>query len=180
MANASQLALLLRSVSEFNVWREDNPEEVVDLNGADLKRADLRGANLEGANLRGAFLKGANLRGAILPESWVRKCSDDILSILRSPALNGEVVFLRTALVEGRINGDFYEGECVCLIGTLAQAGEEGVNSFCKRIERQRDSHSPAERFFFAISEGDTVDSNPCVEIALALCDEVLAEKTNA
>ena len=41
-------------VEEFNRYREENPSERVDLNGADLTRANLNEADLRGANLSGS------------------------------------------------------------------------------------------------------------------------------
>jgi hypothetical protein len=81
MADPDQLALLRRSVKEWNMWRQANPDDNVylmgaplfkvnltgaNLTGADLRVADLTGANLRGANLTGADLRGANLTGANL------------------------------------------------------------------------------------------------------------------
>lgn len=59
--NPKHLALLQKSIDEFNQWRSQNWEVKVDLSGSDL-----RGANLFKANLTEANLKEANLRGAVL------------------------------------------------------------------------------------------------------------------
>ena len=66
MANARQLSLLKAGVEGWNTWRGLNPEEQVDLAGADLRGADLGEADLRGANLQGAHLIRADLRGADL------------------------------------------------------------------------------------------------------------------
>jgi uncharacterized protein YjbI with pentapeptide repeats len=66
MANARQLSLLKAGVKGWNTWRGMNPEEQVDLTGADLRGADLGEADLRGANLQGAQLIRADLRGADL------------------------------------------------------------------------------------------------------------------
>jgi uncharacterized protein YjbI with pentapeptide repeats len=75
MADPWQLALLRRSVKEWNAWREAHPHIKVNLSGADLSRANLSGAylhrhlgeaDLSGADLSGADLNGANLSGADL------------------------------------------------------------------------------------------------------------------
>ena len=72
MANQGQVARLRNSVAEWNTWRKENPEVVIDLSLADLRGADLRDADLIGANLIGANLIGAKLRGADLTEADLR------------------------------------------------------------------------------------------------------------
>jgi hypothetical protein len=82
MANEEQLTRLLeQGVDEWNWWRDENRDVIVDLGTLDLSRtnlnlvnlnranligADLSGATLIGASLIGADLSGANLNGAIL------------------------------------------------------------------------------------------------------------------
>ncbi|MBP0017956.1 MAG: pentapeptide repeat-containing protein [Cyanobacteria bacterium SBLK] len=66
MAKREQLARLLRSVEEWNQWREENPSVRVDLSRADLSRADLSGVNLSSTNLWNANLRNANLSNAYL------------------------------------------------------------------------------------------------------------------
>jgi Pentapeptide repeats (8 copies) len=46
MADPDQLALLKKSVEEWNAWRKANPLVKVDLSGTDLSGTDLSGANL--------------------------------------------------------------------------------------------------------------------------------------
>jgi uncharacterized protein YjbI with pentapeptide repeats len=92
---AMLLHILERGAAEWNRWREENPDEYIDLRQVNLFGRDLslRGANLAGANLsraylpqvdlrdtdlsavhasaadfQGAYLDGANLQGAYLPE----------------------------------------------------------------------------------------------------------------
>lgn len=64
-------AILRRGVTEWNEWRNANPEVIPDLHMASLGGRDLRGANLRNANLEWADvlfsdLSGADLRGANL------------------------------------------------------------------------------------------------------------------
>ena len=102
-----------------------------------LKGANLEGANLEGAYLKGANLEGANLEGAYLegakniPQSYINLCSRDILFVLEH--LKSEVPFLRDKLIKGEVNGTQYEGDCACLIGTLAKA-DGGMDKVCAAI----------------------------------------------
>ncbi|MGR3279056.1 pentapeptide repeat-containing protein [Acaryochloris marina NIES-2412] len=61
MANEEQLSLLKQGGEVWNKWLRENPDDEINLNGADLNGIDLRGADLRGADLR-----GVNLRGAII------------------------------------------------------------------------------------------------------------------
>jgi uncharacterized protein YjbI with pentapeptide repeats len=81
MANQEQLALLKKGVQAWNRWRGENPDEEIDLIGADLRgkvlaRANLRKAQLTAANLErvsflGADLSRAELRGAKLSHAYL-------------------------------------------------------------------------------------------------------------
>ena len=66
MADESQVAMLKRSVEEWNEWRRAEPSAPVLLNGSRFDGTKLRGANLGYANLRGAVLSGADLSESIL------------------------------------------------------------------------------------------------------------------
>ena len=66
----------MRTTSEIQAWREQNPWESLDLREANLRGANLRGANLRGADLRGADLYGANLYGADL--RWADLCEANL------------------------------------------------------------------------------------------------------
>jgi uncharacterized protein YjbI with pentapeptide repeats len=85
MADQKQLERLLRSVEEWNQWREENPKVEIDiseanLSGADLIEANLIRANLSGANLIEAYLSRASLgradlSGANLIEAYLSGAS---------------------------------------------------------------------------------------------------------
>jgi hypothetical protein len=159
-----------------------------DLYGADLRGADLRGANLYGANLRGANLRGANLRGADLrgadlrgadleklPTDYINQCSRDILFILG--CLKTEVPTLRKMLIKGKVDGTQYEGDCACLIGSLANA-DGGMEKVCSAIPfYEKGPHNMGEAFFLNIRKGDTPETNSFSKHAVLLCDMVLAQK---
>ena len=66
MADAEQLALLTQGVAAWNQWREDNPDQEIDLSGADFSGADFSGADFSGADFSGADLSDADLSGANL------------------------------------------------------------------------------------------------------------------
>jgi len=69
MANPGHVDILKRSVESWNKWREENPELLPDLSGADLFEADLPRANLRRANLSHSVLQGAVLRDTDLTEA---------------------------------------------------------------------------------------------------------------
>ena len=60
MAKQHHVNVLRQSVRNWNFSREQRPEVVPDLSGADLKGAYLVAADLNGTNLIGANLTGAN------------------------------------------------------------------------------------------------------------------------
>ena len=79
-----------------------------------------------------------------------------------------------TALENGQVDGEFYEGECSCLIGTIAKARG------CKFNEipgLKNNNSSPAERWFTGIIEGDTPETNQISAISAEWIKEWLAEK---
>ncbi len=132
-----------------------------DLRGANLRGANLYGANLYGADLRGADLYGADLRGAnlwLLPKDYINQCSRDILSIFSY--LSKEVKFLKKKLIAGEVDGSQYEGDCACLIGTLAN-GDGGMDKVCQTIPfYDKGTHNYGEMWFLAIRKGDTPETN--------------------
>ena len=69
VANEEQLAILKQGVEVWNKWREDNPDVLIDLNGADLSDINLCFAELSHANLREAHLVGTDLSYANLRET---------------------------------------------------------------------------------------------------------------
>ncbi|KPA10003.1 small GTP-binding protein domain protein [Candidatus Magnetomorum sp. HK-1] len=54
---------LIQQLENWNKWRKDNPDVMIDLRGANLSRANLSGADLSGADLSGADLSGADFCG---------------------------------------------------------------------------------------------------------------------
>jgi len=136
------------------------------LRDADLHGADLHGADLSGADLHGAYLRDANLRDANLTDADLTPVRDDFWAVLSSaPA---EVMGLRTALVEGRVARSTYEGECACLVGTIANLrGCEHT----KIPNLVPDSRRPAEAWFLMIGAGSTPENNAAAEQAVAWID---------
>ena len=134
------------------------------LSGAKLSGADLSGANPLRANLSGADLSGANLSRADL--SVPKTDFFDIL--LRA---SREVAGLRAALIAGKVDGSTYEGECACLVGTIANV-RKGCD-FGNLGNGIKPNHlRPAERWFLAIGKGDTPETNQISAITVAWIDE--------
>ena len=151
-----------------------------DLRSANLSYADLSSANLRYADLRSADLSYANLSYANLSSANLRYAKSDFLAeVLRLP---NELEFLRHALINGKVDGSTYSGECACLAGTMAHAkgiqyysGEEITNG----LTFHADASSPRERFFTAISKGDTPKTNGACKIALEWVDEAIQIRDN-
>lgn len=126
------------------------------------ERADLTDADLTDANLTDAVLTGADLTRADL----TRAKRDFFLVLYTAPK---EVAGLREALVEGRVNGSTYEGECACLVGTIANV--RGVE-YSTIAGLEPDANRPAERLFLAVKKGDTPENHPVVKIVVEWIDE--------
>lgn len=148
------------------------------LRGANLSDANLRGANLSCANLSYANLSRAdlsyadlscaNLSGANLSRADLTLIRDDIWSVLSSaPA---EVPELIAALKAGKVDGSSYEGECCCLVGTIAKARNCRYDELGDSLKP--DSSRPAERFFLGINKGDTPEDNQFSALALQWAEE--------
>ena len=140
-----------------------------DLQGAVLRDADLRDADLEGANLR-----DADLRGAVITQlaDYVNQCSRDMLFIFEH--LKSELPGLRKALVEGRIDGTKYQGDCACLIGTLGKL-DGGITKVCKAIPfYEMGLQNYSEQWFWQIRRGDTPKDNQFAAHAVKLIDMIL------
>jgi hypothetical protein len=143
--------------------------------GASLVGASLDGARLDGARLVGARLDGASLVGARLDGANLTPIRDDLWAVLSSaPA---EVEGLRLAIIEGRIEGSTYEGECACLVGTIANVRHE---NYLNLGALRPNSYRPAECFFLAIHKGDTPETNQFSKLALEWVDQWLSNVRTA
>lgn len=91
-------------------------------------------------------------------------------------SLKGELPFLRDKLVKGEVDGTQYEGDCACLVGTLANA-DGGLEKVCETIPYyDKGTHNPAEAWFLNIYEGDKPEDNLFAAHALKLIDSVLGK----
>lgn len=119
MADDQYVALLRRSVEEWNRWREENPQEMPELAGAGLRGLDLSGANLAGASLKGADLRGTILSGASLAGSKLA-AANLFKAVLDSADLDGAdlrgVRFLDCSQLTAALNwqSSFRDAELGC------------------------------------------------------------------
>ena len=136
------------------------------LRSANLSYADLRSANLSYANLRSTDLRYADLSSAKnLPGLLISQYQKDLLYVLMH--CKSEVPFLKEKLLAGEIDGTQYEGECACLIGTLANA-DGGLAKLCSVIPYyEKGLHNMSEQLFFQIKKGDKPETNQFSKIAL-------------
>lgn len=137
---------------------------------ANLTGAVLTDANLTGADLTGANLTRADLTGADLTDAVLYPIRDDLWAVLCSAP--NEVPALREALLAGRVDGSAYEGDCACLVGTLANVRG------CKYTDipgLRPNSSRAAERWFMAIRPGHTPENSIPAKLAVEWVDEWMA-----
>jgi hypothetical protein len=169
-ANLSFANLREANLSFANL-REANLREA-NLSFANLREANLSEANLSFANLREANLEGANLMGAIISYGQLVSANTsaikaDFYTILR--LVPNEIAGLRCALIEGRVDGELYSGECACLVGTIANLKNVEYNEVGVITP---DSDRAAERWFLAIKKGDTPENNPISRLTVEWIDK--------
>jgi hypothetical protein len=81
-----------------------------------------------------------------------------------------EVIELYKAIVEGRIDGSTYTGDCACFVGTIANIKNTDKNS----LTVTPNSESPTEKFFLGISKGDTPKNNQVSKIVSEWTEEFM------
>ena len=152
----------------------------------DLRDSDLRVSNLSGSDLSGSDLSYSNLRGIKakkiedLSVQFVNSCSRDMLFVFQH--LKEELPFLRKMLIEGKVDGTQYEGECACLIGTMANAKQNGdrIIKVCQQIPYyDKGTHNMGETWFLSIHKGDTPENSIFAKHAVDLIDEVMKDEPN-
>ncbi|MFM9928181.1 pentapeptide repeat-containing protein [Variovorax sp. H27-G14] len=140
------------------------------LSGAYLSDANLSGAYLSDANLSGAYLSDANLSGAYLSDANLSGFRTDFWDVLlRAPH---EIAGVRAALVEGRVDGSTYSGECACLVGTIANVRQADYSELGNGLKPS--SSRPAEQWFMGIRKGDTPETNQASKLAVEWLDELV------
>jgi hypothetical protein len=87
-------------------------------------------------------------------------------------AAPAEVPALLAALQTGKFDGSHYEGECACLVGSIANARECHYEAIPGLVP---DWSRPAERWALAIRRGDTPEHNPVAAITAKWIEEWVA-----
>lgn len=82
----------------------------------------------------------------------------------------GEVAALREALIDGKINGSVYSGDCACLFGTIAKVRHCDVKEL-KGVVRPN-SNRPIEVFFYSIQVGNTPKNSRHAKCAVEWIDQ--------
>jgi alkylated DNA nucleotide flippase Atl1 len=89
-------------------------------------------------------------------DAWVsgnaRSIQADLWMVLTQN--RAEVPGLLAALRAGRVDGSTYEGECACLVGTIANIRQ------VDHATLSPDSDRPCERWFMMIKRGDTPETS--------------------
>ena len=80
-----------------------------------------------------------------------------------------EIESLKKAIIDGKIDGSTYEGECACLCGTLEKTKNTDLKN---KIFDLRDSSRPIEMFFQGIKKGDMPETNQFSKLALEWVEE--------
>ena len=155
-------------LTDANLTRADLTD--ADLTDANLTLANLTGANLTLANLTGANLALADLTRADLTLADLNAIKRDFYKILRYAT--AEISGLRAALMEGKIDGVTYEGECACLVGTIANTRKCAYGAMPGILPN---GGRPAERWFLAIRPGITPENNAVAALTLQWIDEFTA-----
>ena len=103
-------------------------------------------------------------------ETWESNHTrDDIWATLS--ALPHEILIVREALLLGLVNGSVYEGECACLVGTMAKAIGKNFNQIKGLVPH---ATRPSEMWFRNIRPGDTPENNQFSALAVKWIDELL------
>lgn len=83
-----------------------------------------------------------------------------------------EIPALRQALVDGKIEGNIYSGDCACLKGTIANIRGCSVTEL---DGIPLSVNYPIEQWFLQIEEGDTPEDNECSALVVQWIDEFVA-----
>lgn len=142
---------------------------------AESKQIILERAILDRASLDRASLVGAILDGAILDRASLDYFKNDLVAKLL--IVPDEMEGLRQTLIDGKIDGSAYQGECACFCGTISKlrGTKQGDKIEVGSLEIKPNSGSPVEQFFMMIKEGQTPENHQPAKIALSWIDEAIA-----
>ena len=119
--------------------------------------------------------EGKSLRGSDLRDANLRAIRDDFWAVLSSAPR--EVPGLIAALKKGRVNGSTYQGECSCLVGTLANVRGCSYNQI---PSLKPNAYRPAEKWFLGIRQGHTPENNTFSKLAVEWAEEWLGRMQDA
>jgi hypothetical protein len=92
---------------------------------------------------------------------------NDIWSILLKA--QNEIEGLKGSLLSGKVDGSTYEGECCCLVGTIANI----KGCYYENIPNIKpDSNRPAEEWFKMIRKGHTPENSEVCKLTYKWIEE--------
>lgn len=147
----------------ISITRRRDGTTLYETDAADLKDA-LQRAVTTGAALTGAVLTDADLRDADL-----RGFRDDLWAVLSTAPHEAQAVL--DALRAGKVNGYVYEGDCACLVGTIANAKGCHYTAIPGLVP---DARRLAEVWFMQIKP-QTPENHPPAKIAAEWIEDWLA-----
>jgi len=152
--------IMLRTADPTDVYLED-----VNFAGTGLRNTQLTAARLA-SDLKSAEFTNTVLRGSNLRTAELENIREDLWAVLS--VASHEVSAIRAALVEGRIDGGTYYGECACLIGTIGNA--RGCDVYSLGSLRPAPDR-PIEHLFMRLDRGDTPQTNPVAKLIVQWID---------
>jgi uncharacterized protein YjbI with pentapeptide repeats len=163
-ADLTRANLTRANLTRANLTRADLTR--ANLTRANLTRADLTDADLTDANLTDANLTDADLTDADLTDADLLRFKSDLWRVLLMN--QSEIPGLKKALINGRIDGTKYEGDCACLKGTIANV--KGCTTYDAGLIR--DVNEPSEQWFLQIQKEQTPENSNVVKLTVEWIEE--------
>jgi hypothetical protein len=88
-----------------------------------------------------------------------------------------EAESVRLAVIQGKVDGRTYGGECCCVKGIIAQNLGIETSQINRFYGIMPDAHSPMEEFLYNIVPGDTPETSAYSKFILDCLDEFIAEQ---
>jgi hypothetical protein len=143
----------------------------------------LRSAGCSASELRSAGCSASELRSAgySLSALHEKTYEEDIKAKAKLMGID-ESSFVIDTIARGLMNGREYGTvkSCGCLLGTAAKKAGQSVEAYCAARKIVKDSDSPAERWFLAVSIGDTPENNDAAKMGVKWISEAIAEMRGA